>query len=127
MSVGERAAPMLFMIFELTSKLRGGATDENHFMFGGWEGPLGVTGRHVLAGKIRGLGAGVAAHAVNAVAISATLDVLRVHMTVIALQRRVTRGVTVLAAGRGEDFVDLQKCFARGVGIGFGGLGRGVN
>ena len=113
----ERAATGLLWILELTAKLSGGTADENHFVLGGWERPLGVTGRHVLPGKIGGLVAGVAAHTVNAVTISAPLHVLRVHVAVIALQRRVTRGMTVLAAGRGEHLVDLEECFARGVGI----------
>ena len=123
----EGTSASLFGIFELTAKLHWRAADENHFVFEGWERPLDVTGRHVLAGKIGPLVAGIAAHTVNAATISATLHVLPVDMAVIALQRRVTRGMTVLAAGRGEDFVDLQKCFTRGVGIRFGRSWRGVN
>src|ERR1700674_595956 len=117
----------LLGVLELAAKLGGRTSDDDHFLLRSGERPLGITGRQVFAGKIGGLVASVAAHAVNTLAIFAALDVLRVDMAVIALQRRVTRRVTVLAAGRGEDFVDLQKCLARGLGIWFGGPGSGVN
>jgi len=67
--------------------------------------------------EIGSLMARIASHAVDAVAIFATLYVLQVDMTVVALKGRIARGMAVLAARKGEDFVDLQECLAGGVCI----------
>ncbi len=66
----------------------------------------------------RRLVAGVAAHPIHAVAVSPALHVLHVDVAVVALQRRVSRGMAVLTSRRRENFVDLQKRRARCVGIG---------
>ena len=83
--LGERAASGLPGIFELPAELGGRAADEDHLVFGRRQGPLGIAGRHVLAGEIGGLVTSVATHAVNAMAILATLDVLQMGVAVIAL------------------------------------------
>jgi len=76
-------------------------------MFWSGQRPFGISRRHMLAGKIGGLVAGVTAHGADAVAVFATLYILHVDVAVITLERRVARGVTVLAAWRSENFVDL--------------------
>jgi len=123
----EAAAAGLLGIFELAAEFGGCAADDDHFVLRSGERPLGISGRQVFAGKIGGLVAGVAAHAVDAVAVLAAHDILEVDVAVIALQRGVAEGVTVLAAGRGENFVDLQEGFARSGGVRFWVWRRGVN
>jgi hypothetical protein len=49
--------------------------------------------------KIRYLMARITAHPVHPVAILAPSYVLKVHMTVVSLKRRITCGMTILAAG----------------------------
>ena len=61
----------------------------------------------MVAWKIGGLVAGVTTHAVDTVAILASPYILQMNMAVVALQGRVTRWMTVLAARRRENFVDL--------------------
>jgi hypothetical protein len=108
----KRAATGLFWIFELAAEFGWGTADEDHFVFGSRKRPFGIAGRHVVACEIRSLMASIAAHAVNAVAVFATFDVLQMNVAVIALQRSVTHGVAILAARRCKDFMDLKKSFA---------------
>jgi hypothetical protein len=123
----EAAAAGLPGIFELAAEFCWRATDDDHLVLRSGEGPFGISGRHVLAGDVGGLVAGVAAHAVDAVAVLAAHDILHVDVAVIALERCVAGRVTVLAARRGEDFVDLQKGFAGSGGVRFRSWGCCVN
>ncbi|GAC1623380.1 MAG: hypothetical protein PVS2B2_24650 [Candidatus Acidiferrum sp.] len=61
--------------------------------------------------------AGIAAHAIDAVAVSTAFDVLHVDMAIVALERRIARGMTILTARRDKDFVNLQKGVARSTGV----------
>jgi len=70
--------------------------------------------------------ASVTAHGADTVAVFAALHILHVDVTVVALEGSVTRRVTVLAARRSEDTIDLQKRLTRGRGVGPGSLGRGI-
>ena len=110
--LGERAAARLLRIFELAAKFGRRASNDDHFVFRRGERPLRISRRHVCPGQIRGLVAGVAAHAIDAVAVSAAPHILQMDVTVVALEGGVSGGVAVLAARRREDFVDLQKRFA---------------
>src|SRR5258706_10965467 len=121
----EGAATRLLRIFQLAAELAGGAPDDNHFVLRSGKRPLGISRRHVFAGNIGTLVTGGAAHSVNAQAILAALHILQMDMAIVALQRRVTGGMAVLAARRGKYFVDVQKSFARGAGIRLGGSGSG--
>src|SRR5260370_41392243 len=121
----QRAATRLLRIFQLAAELGGGAPDDDHFVLRSGKRPLGISGRHVFAGKIGSLVTGVAAHSVNTQAILAALHILQMDVAIVALQRRVTGGKAVLAARRGEYFVDLQKILARVAGIPFLPLGGG--
>lgn len=112
----------MFGILELAAELQGRAADKNHFVLRGGKGPFRISRRHVLARKICSLVASVAAHAIDAVAVLAALDILQVDVAVVALERGVAGGMTILAAREGEDFEDLKECFAGSVGVG-GGLG----
>ena len=60
--------------------------------------PIVDSGRHVCAGEIHVLMARVALHAVLAVSGRASLDVLEMNVTVVSLQWRVARGMTIHAA-----------------------------
>jgi hypothetical protein len=51
----------------------------------------------------------IASHPVHPLAVLATSHVLKMHMTVVSLKRCITGGMTILAAGRSEDTVELQK------------------
>jgi hypothetical protein len=113
----ERAAAGLCWIFQLAAEVWGGASDENHFVLRCWKRPRWISRRHVCAREVCGLVAGVATHAVDTVAVFAAFYVLEMDMAVVALQWCVAGGVAVLAARRCEYFVDLQKCFARSIGI----------
>ncbi len=121
----QRAATRLLRIFQLAAELGGGTPDDDHFVLRSGKRPLGISRRHVFAGNIGTLVTGGAAHSVNAQAILAALHILQMDMAIVALQRRVTGGMAVLAARRGKYFVDLQKCFARGAGIRLGRSGSG--
>src|SRR5260370_21734100 len=113
----QRAATCLLRIFQLAAELGGGAPDDDHFVLRSGKRPLGISWRHVFAGKIGSLVTGVAAHSVNTQAILAALHILQMDVAIVALQRRVTGGMAGLGARRGEYFFNLQKCFARGAGI----------
>ena len=101
------AASGLFWILQLAAEFSRRAADESHFVFGGWKRPFGISRRHVFAGKVGGLVTGVAPHAVDTTAILAAPYILQMDVTVVALQRRVAGWVTVLAARRSEDSMDL--------------------
>src|SRR6266853_6977156 len=94
----QRAATRLLRVFQLAAKLGGGVPDNDHFVFRSRKQPLGISRRHVFAGKIGSLVTSVAAHSVNTQAILATLHILQMDMAIVALQRRVTGGMAVLAA-----------------------------
>ena len=96
----EGPSAILLGIFDLPAKLARGASREYHLMFRRRKPPLRITRRHVRAGKIRGLMAGIAAHPVHSVAVLAAFYVLKMHMAVISLKGRVACGVTILAARR---------------------------
>src|SRR6266478_488533 len=113
----ERAAAGLLGIFELAAQLGRRAPEEHHFVLRRGERPLWISRRQIGPGQIRGLVAGVAAHAVDAVAIFAALHILQMDMAVVALQGRVPGGVAVLATRRSKNSVELQKCFAGGVRV----------
>lgn len=70
--------------------------------------------------KIRCLMAGIATHAIDTVPVLSALYILNVYVTVVALQRRVTSRVAILAARRGQDPVQLKESGARGVGVRLG-------
>jgi len=115
-------------ILELAAELQGRAADKNHFVLRRGKGPFRISRRHVLARNICSLVASVAAHAIDAVAVLAALDILQVDVAVVALERGVAGGMTILAAREGEDFEDLKECFAGSVGVGRGlGPGGGAN
>jgi hypothetical protein len=63
----------------------------------------------MCSGKVRRLMAGIAAHGGNAVAVFAALYVLKMHVTIIALQRRIARGVTILASRRNQYAINLHE------------------
>jgi hypothetical protein len=96
----EGATAILFGVFDLAAEVGGGAADENHFVFRRRKAPPGISGRHVRTGKIDGLMAGIAAHAVDAVAVFAAFYILKMDVTVVALEWRVTGGMAILAAWR---------------------------
>jgi hypothetical protein len=56
----------------------------------------------------------------------AAFYVLHVYVTIVALERSVARGMTILAARRSENFVYFQKRFCRSSGFGLCVSGRGV-
>ena len=101
------AIAVLFRISNLATEIGSGTSDKNHLVFGSGERPFGISGRHVFAGEICGLVAGVATHGADAVAVFAALYILQVDVTVIALERSVACGMAVLTARRSENFVDL--------------------
>jgi hypothetical protein len=123
----EATAAGLLGIFELAAEFSWSAANDDHLVLWSRERPFGISGRHVLAGDVGGLVAGVAAHTVDAVAVLSAHDILHVDVAVIALERGVAGRVTVLTAGRGENFVDLQEGFAGSGGVRFRAWRRGVN
>ena len=108
----KRASTVLRRIFYLAAQLRRSAPDKDHFVLGRRQCPFGIAWGHVFAGQICGLMAGVAAHAVDSVAVFAALYVLQMHVAVVALQRSVASRVAILAARRSQNFIDLKESLA---------------
>src|SRR5258708_209601 len=73
--------------------------------------------------KIRCLMARITSHPVNPVAVLAPFYVLKMHMTVVSLKGCITCGMTILAAGRGQDTINLQEAGARSIYVWLGRTG----
>jgi len=116
----EGSPAILLRIFDLPAKLTGRAPNKHHLVLGGGKTPLWIAGREVGTRNICRLMARIAAHPVHAVPIFAALYVLKMHVAVITLKRRIARGVTVLAARRSQDTINLKKCGARRTRVWFG-------
>src|SRR5580698_192693 len=99
----ETAMAVLRRIFQLPAKLGGGFALNHHLHIGRRQRPFRIARRHVGARKIRNLMARAAFHPVNALAIRAALHILNVHVTILALQRRVAGGMAIAAARRSEN------------------------
>lgn len=84
------ATAVLLGIFQLAAKLSGGSPHKNHFHLRRRQSPFRIPRRHVRAWKVRVLVARLTPHPIYAVTISAALYILRMDVTVVALQRRVT-------------------------------------
>ena len=82
----ETAATIQLGIFQLTAKLSGSSAHKNHFHLRRRQSPFRIPRRHVRAWKIRVLVARLTPHPVNAVTIRTTLYILRMDVTVVALQ-----------------------------------------
>jgi len=79
----------------------------------------------MLARKIDGLVASVAAHGGDAAPVRSAFYVLYVHVAVISLQWSIARRMTVLgSAEKSVHGINLQKCGTRCRGIRLGGCLR---
>ncbi len=118
--VCEGSSAILLRIFDLLAKLACRASNKYHLVLGGGQSPLRTAGRHMRARKIRCLMACITTHPVHSAAVLAPYYVLKMHMTVVSLKRRITRGMTILAARRGQDTIKLQESGARGICVRLG-------
>ena len=73
---GEGSPAVLLGVLELSAKFARGSSNKHHLLSRRRQRPLGTAGRHVFAGKILCLMAGVAAHSVDAVPVRAALHIL---------------------------------------------------
>src|SRR5271156_1322052 len=96
----QRTIAVFGRVFELAAELAGRLASNNHLHFGRRQRPFRISRRHIRAGKIRVLVAGVALHAVQAFAVGSAFYILNMDVTVVALQRSITRRMTILAARR---------------------------
>jgi hypothetical protein len=119
----ESAATILLRVFQLAAKLSGASPNKNHFHLRRRQSPLGISRRHVGARKIRVLMTSVAGHPINAATGRPALDVLGVHMAIVALQWSIARRMTILAARRNENRISALECRARRHVVGRAGMG----
>src|SRR5882762_7694076 len=89
------SSAILLRILDLLAKLACRASNKHQFVFGGRQRPLRIAGRHVRTRKICCLMACIASHAVHPAAVLASCYVLKMHMTVVSLKRRIPCGMTI--------------------------------
>ena len=82
---------------------------KDHSHVRGRETPLGMTGWHVLAGKVCILMAVFALDGIEAFAIGAAFHILKMRMTVFALQWSVSSGMAIHAARMHEYRIRRKK------------------
>jgi len=105
----ERFASVLFRVFQLACQLRGGFALKDHSHIRGRETPLGMTGRHAFARKVRVLVTTFALERIEAFAVGAALHVLEMEVTVFALQRDVSGRMAIHAARMHENRIRGTK------------------
>ena len=101
--------PVLIRIFQLAGELARGFALKDHLHFGRRQVPVRVSRRHVRAGQVGELVTIRAFQCVLSLAVRTALDVLGVHMAVVALERRVAGRVAIQASRVHQDLVCLLE------------------
>src|SRR5712671_3409396 len=105
----ERLASVLFRILQLARQLSRGFALKDHSHVRGRQTPLGMARRHAFAGKVCVLVTVPALERIVSFAIGAALHVLKMRVTVLALQWSVSSGMAILAARMHEYWIRGKK------------------
>ena len=105
----ERLASVLFWVFQLAREFSGGFALKDHSHVRGREMPFGMSGWHAFAGKVLVLMAVPTLERIEAFAVGAALHVLKMRMTVFALQWSVSSGMAIHATRMHEDRIRSKK------------------
>ena len=105
----ERLASVLFWVFQLAREFSGGFALKDHSHVRGRETPFGMAGWHAFAGKVLVLMAVPTLERIEAFAVGAALHILKMRMTVFALQWSVSSGMAIHAAGMYEYLIRGKK------------------
>ena len=105
----ERLASVLFWVFQLAREFSGGFALKDHSHVRGREMPFGMSGWHAFAGKVLVLMAVPTLERIEAFAVGAALHVLKMRMTVFALQWSVSSGMAIHATRMHEYRIRSKK------------------
>ena len=105
----ERLASVLFWVFQLAREFSGCFALKDHSHRRGRETPFWMSGWHGFAGKVCVLMTVLALEGIEAFAIGAAFHVLKVRMTVFALQWSVSSGMAIHATRMHEYRIRSKK------------------
>ena len=105
----ERLASVLFRVFQLAREFSGSFALKDQSHARGREPPFRMSGWHVLPRKICVLMTVLALEGIEAFAIGAAFHVLKVRMTVFALQWSVSSGMAIHATRMHEYRIRSKK------------------